>query len=174
METSSVSLKDFRASVIVSSDRAFQGIYPDKSGPAAHQWLQANGFLLDEAVVIIPDEPEALIKAVNDAMEYSDLIVISGGTGLGPRDITPQTLDKITDYVIPGIGELLRQESLKYSLNAYLSRCGGWKKADRMILGLPGNDKAVVEQLEVLKDLLPHIMLSVKGQCKHRRKVDQT
>lgn len=173
MEKSPVSLEHptFCAAVIVSSDRAHQGIYPDESGPAAREWLRTQGFTIDSPVVVVPDDPEALSKAVTEKMETADLIVISGGTGLGPRDNTPQTLDEICDYAVPGIGELLRAASLKYSLNAYLSRCGGWKKADRFILALPGNQKAVVEQLDSLKDLLPHILLSVKGQCKHRRKV---
>ena len=94
------------------------------------------------------------------------------GTGLGPRDITPQVLDGACDYGIPGFGELLRQGSLKYSLNAYLSRCGGWVKGRTLVLALPGNPKAVVEQLDILADLLPHALKSLQGKCDDRRKTE--
>jgi molybdopterin biosynthesis enzyme MoaB len=79
-------------------------------------------------------------------------------------------LDKVCDFAVPGFGEMLRAGSLKYSLNAYLSRCGGWVKGRALVLALPGNPKAVTEQLGIMKDLLPHALQSVRGECKHRRK----
>ncbi len=161
-----------KAAVIVSSDRAHSGTYEDKSGPAAKAWLADAKFEVDGPHVV-PDDPAALTETVLDAIRRgADMVVVSGGTGLSPRDITPQTLDRLADYGIPGFGELLRRESLKYSLNAYLSRCGGWVKDGVLILGLPGNPKAVVEQLDILKDLLDHALKAVHNECSHRRKVD--
>lgn len=165
------------AAVLVSSDRSFTGAYEDLSGPAARDYLTGKGFDVN-TVRVVPDDAGAITEAVLAALKGSeeartpDLLVISGGTGLGPRDITPQTLDKFCDYHVPGIGEMLRRESLKYSLNAYLSRCGGWVRGATLILALPGNPKAVVEQLEILADLLPHALMSVRGECKHRRKTE--
>lgn len=161
------------AAVIVCSDRARAGLYDDESGPAAAGWLEAHGFPA-AAPRVVPDEPVELERAVDAALSLSaQLVVVSGGTGLGPRDITPQTLDRICDYPIPGFGELLRRESLKYSLNAYLSRCGAWVKGRTLVLGLPGNPKAVREQLDILSDLLPHALKSLDGKCKDRRAVEQ-
>ena len=159
-----------RASVIVSSDRAHSGTYEDFSGPAAGSWLEIHGFAV-QGVTVVPDEPHVLRETIHRAMEQQvDLVVVSGGTGLGPRDVTPQVLSDMCDYQIPGFGELLRQGSLKYSLNAYLSRCGAWVKGRTLILALPGNPKAVTEQLGLLEDLLPHALKSLRGRCDHRRK----
>ena len=157
------------ASVIVSSDRAFQGTYTDQSGPAAQEWLADHGYAV-QGVQVVADDQGMLAETVSAAVARdTQLVVISGGTGLGPRDITPQTLDHLCDYQVPGFGEMLRRESLKYSLNAYLSRCGGWVKGRSLILALPGNPKAVVEQLSILQDLLPHALKAVAGTCDNRR-----
>ena len=169
MESSQPTQKSMLASVITSSDRASSGVYEDKSGEQACLWLRQNRFKIESSMVI-PDDAKALETAIDACLKVSDLVVISGGTGIGPRDITPQTLDQICDYSIAGFGELLRKESLKYSLNAYLSRCGGWVKNQTLLLALPGNPKAVVEQLDILKDLLPHALLALRGKCAHRRR----
>ncbi len=161
-----------QVAVIVSSDRAHAGTYVDESGPAAAAWLEEHGFAV-ASITVVADEPADLNGAIIGAKD-ADLIVLSGGTGISPRDVTPQTLDAICDYAIPGIGELLRAGSLKYSLNAYLSRCGGWVKDGQLILALPGNPKAVVEQLGIVADLLPHAVTAVKGKCHHRRKTEST
>ena len=157
------------AAVIISSDRAHIGTYEDHSGPAATGWLMERDFhVLDKRVV--PDDADALRDALADFVDQSvELIVISGGTGLGHRDVTPQVLDETCDYQVPGFGELMRQGSLQYSLNAYLSRCGGWVKGRSLVLALPGNPKAVTEQLGILESLLPHALKSLHGECHDRR-----
>lgn len=162
----------YTAAVIVSSDRAHTGTYEDLSGPAATTWLEANGFDFTGKVVV-PDEAGPLREMLDTYVSRGvSLVLISGGTGLGPRDITPQVLDAACDFAIPGFGEMLRQGSLKYSLNAYLSRCGGWVKGRTIVLALPGNPKAVVEQLDILADLLPHALKSMHGKCSDRRKTE--
>lgn len=160
-----------RTKVVVCSDRASAGTYEDKSGPAASTWLSENGYIC-ESVTVIPDNAAVLTETVL-AAAYTDIdfLVISGGTGIGPTDITPQTLTKICDFEVAGFGEMLRRESLKYSKNAYLSRCGGWVLKKKLIFALPGNPKAVCEQLDMLKDLLPHAVDAVQGKCKSRRPV---
>lgn len=166
-------MKDERlaAAVVVCSDRASSGVYDDRSGLTAVDWLMSHGFETSQPKIIFDDALD-IERAVDFAIASGvQLIVVSGGTGLGPRDNTPQTLDRICDYGVPGFGELLRRESLKFSLNAYLSRCGAWVKARTLILGLPGNPKAVLEQLEILGDLIPHALQSIAGKCKDRRAV---
>ena len=159
----------YRSHIIVSSDRASQGTYKDEAGPAAQMWLKKNKFQ-GTGITVIPDDEERLRMEVLMALPEVDLLVVSGGTGLGPKDITPQVIKSLADYEIPGFGELLRQESLKYSLNSYLSRCGGYVKNNKLILALPGNPKAVTEQLDILKDLLPNALCALKGECKHRNR----
>ncbi len=159
----------FNAKVLVSSDRAADGIYGDLSGPAAANWLELHGYRV-EGIQIVADDHHELSQAIEVACKSGiHLLVMSGGTGLGSRDITPQTLEVISDYPIPGFGELLRRESLRYSLNAYLSRCGGWVKNRVLVLALPGNPKAVCEQLDILCDLLPHALKSLGDACHDRR-----
>lgn len=165
-------MTEHHAAIIISSDRAHAGTYEDKSGPAARAWLEAHGFAV-KGLDVVPDEPTALRETIGSFVERGvDVLVISGGTGLSPRDVTPQVLDQVCDFHIPGFGEMLRQGSLKYSPNAYLSRCGGWVKGGTLVLALPGNPKAVTEQLDILGDLLPHALKNIRGECKHRHRND--
>ena len=125
--------KQYKSHVIVSSDRASQGTYEDESGPAAQTWLKKHKFKCT-GITVIPDDDERLRMEVLMAIHEVELLVVSGGTGVGPRDITPQVIKSVAHYEIPGFGELLRQESLKYSLNSYLSRCGAYVKNNKLIL----------------------------------------
>jgi molybdenum cofactor biosynthesis protein B len=158
-----------RSAVIVSSDRAYHGEYVDLAGPAAMEWLSAHHYFPQKKVVV-PDDRDRIKTCVEKLLLQSDLVVVSGGTGLGPKDLSPQAVTEVADYEIPGIGELLRAESLKFSLNAYISRCGGFVKNQKLILVLPGNPKAVVEQLNILKDVIRPAICALRGSCDHRRR----
>jgi molybdenum cofactor synthesis domain-containing protein len=160
------------AGIIIASDRAALGQYEDKSGPAIRAWIQSRTFLVAGRFSLVADVSESIAGMVSALLSDHDLIIVSGGTGLGPRDVTPQAIESLADYSIPGIGELLRNRSEKFSANSYLSRCGAWVKHQKLILAVPGNPKAVTEQLDILEDLLPHILMSLRGECKHRRRVD--
>jgi molybdopterin adenylyltransferase len=155
------------AHVLVCSDRASSLQYEDKAGPAAHEWLTRQGFLVS-GITVIPDSEAQLANLVSQLCSSEDVIIISGGTGLSARDITPQVLARHCDYEVPGIGEHLRRESLKFSPNALLSRGGAWAKNGRLIFALPGNPKAVIEQLEILGTLVQDSVTSAKGLCAHR------
>ncbi len=158
-----------QAVVIVSSDRAFTGTYQDESGPAAKSWLEDQGIRV-KSVQVVPDRNDKLLEALEDAHQDDvHLIVVSGGTGIGPRDLTPQVVSRYADYEIPGFGEFIRAESLKYSPKAYLSRCGAWVIGSQVIVALAGSPKATREQLEILKDLIPAAIDAVRDQCDHRR-----
>lgn len=161
-----------RSHVIVCSDRASEKVYEDHSGPAGMNWLESHNYIcLGKSV--IADDTTILTEAILELIDRLDLIVVIGGTGLGPRDITPQTVSKLADYEVPGFGELMRRESEKYSLNAHLSRCGAYVKGSALILSLPGNPKAAVEQLDILSDLIPNAICAIRGECKHRHRLSE-
>lgn len=153
--------------IVVCSDRARAGVYEDASGPAARKWLEAKGWNV-AGVHVIPDDPQRLKEVVSESAESAHMIVISGGTGIGERDITPQTLASLCDFEIPGVGEILRAESMKITPNGWLSRCGAWVLRRRLVLALPGNPKAVVEQLGILESMIPKAMRALAGTCEHR------
>ena len=140
----------------------------DVTRHAVNAWLVAMQFLPDEGRTLEFDA-DTLSREFVAARERSELVVVCGATGIGSRDIAPQTLARLCDFEIPGIGEMLRAESLKYSLNSYLSRCGGFVSQGRLVLSIPGNVKAALEQLEILKSLLPHAINSANGRCITRR-----
>lgn len=162
-----------RAMVVVSSDRAFQKVYADEAGPVAKAWLEDHGFFVPK-VLVVPDDREALLKALEDhhhdpekPQDSMDLIVVSGGTGLGPRDHSPQVIARYADYEIPGFGEIMRSESRSYSPKALLSRCGAWVIGTQLIIAVPGSPKATKEQLDICRDLIPAALKALKNQCDH-------
>ncbi|MFH1829179.1 MAG: MogA/MoaB family molybdenum cofactor biosynthesis protein [Pseudomonadota bacterium] len=151
--------------IITVSDRAASGTYDDLSGPAAKETLARK---FDEGDVkfdlkIVPDEPlrlhESIKKFVND--KY-DLVITTGGTGIGPRDITPEVTKKLIDKEIPGIGEAMRSYSMSITKNAMLSRgCAGVAK-ETLIVNLPGSPKAVSEILDYLSDTIKHAYYMIR------------
>lgn len=159
--------KSTTAHVIVCSDRAARSDYEDRAGPAAAAWLEKAGILIS-GITVIPDQANAIEDTLVSHWETSDFIIVSGGTGISPTDITPQVLNRICDYEVSGIGEHLRRESLVYSPNALLSRGGAWMFKGKLIYALPGNPKAVTEQLDILGDLIASSVTASKGLCKHR------
>jgi molybdenum cofactor synthesis domain-containing protein len=163
--------KPVRAALIVLCETDRAATSGAHSITAVENWLRAQNFSVAVSVVIDYDTFQ-LNRAFEAARAGAEVVIVCGGTGLGEREITPQTLERLCDYAIPGIGEMLRAESLKHSPNSYLSRCGGYVSQGRLVLALPGSAKAAVEQLEILKELLPHAINSVKGRCKSRRKLE--
>jgi molybdenum cofactor synthesis domain-containing protein len=164
-----------RAMVVVSSDRAAQNVYIDEAGPVAKAWLEDHGFEVPK-VIIVPDDREALLNALEDhhhnpekPHDSFDLIVVSGGTGLGTRDHSPQVIARYADYEIPGFGEIMRAESRKFSPKAFLSRCGAWVIGTQLILAIPGSPKATREQLDICRELIPAALKALKNQCDHHQ-----
>jgi molybdopterin adenylyltransferase len=157
-----------RASTLVLCEPARTPSHGEVTRRAVNDWLSAMDFVPDDGLTLDFDA-DALAREFVAARKRSELVVVCGGTGIGSRDIAPQTLTKLCDFEIPGLGEMLRAESLKYSLNSYLSRCGGYVSKGRLVLSIPGNVKAALEQLEILKSLLPHAIDSANGRCTTRR-----
>lgn len=153
----------FRIGVVTLSDKGSQGQRVDESGPVVQAMLADVGVV--DRVAILPDDAESiasLLVAWAD-QERLDLIVTTGGTGLSPRDVTPQATLQSIDYEIPGMAEVMRMQSLKKTPHAMLSRAVVGVRGQTMIVNLPGSPKAARENLEALMPALPHALAKLAG-----------
>jgi molybdenum cofactor synthesis domain-containing protein len=161
--------KDVSCAVLVMSDRASSGIYGDKSGTALKGHLKALGAKV-VSYEVIPDDPATIEKALRQIVKKHKprLVLASGGTGPGPRDVTPAVLEKMLDCPLEGLGELLRRESAAFTSTAWLSRMGGGILQGSLILALPGSPKAVEECWQILEPCLPKALQMIEKQG-HKR-----
>lgn len=156
-------LTGVRTAMITLSDRASNGEYADISGPTGTENLTSLGATIVEASVM-PDEKQQLadkIKALSAAGTV-DLIVTTGGTGIAERDTTPEALELACDKLIPGFGELLRQDGAQFTQFSWISRSIAGIAGNTLVIALPGNPKAVKEGLNALKGILPHTLKTLK------------
>jgi molybdenum cofactor synthesis domain-containing protein len=156
----------FTAGILTISDKGSRGERHDKSGEAIREILSVN----DARIVnydIVPDEKELIIeKLIKWADEDSlDVVITTGGTGLTPRDVTPEATLAVVDRIVPGFAEAMRAESLKKTPHAMLSRAVVGTRGQCLIINLPGSPKAVRECLEVILPALPHAVETLKGQA---------
>lgn len=154
----------YRAALIVLSDRAAAGERADQCIPIMKERLGPAYDIVHETVMA--DDAGALQAALIDLCDrnVASLILTSGGTGLSPRDRTPQTTAAILDYEVPGIGEAIRSASLQIVRSAMLSRAVAGVRLRTLIVNLPGSPKAVRESLDVIVDVLPHALELLCGQ----------
>jgi len=148
-----------RVGVLTISDRGAAGEYEDKSGPLAAELVaSATGWAV-ERYAVIPDDFETIVAALRDwCAEGLELVLTTGGTGFAPRDVTPEATRAVINRDAPGIAEALRAESLKVTRHAMLSRAVAGLRGGTLIVNLPGNPKAVRENLAVLLPVLPHAL----------------
>lgn len=154
-----------RVGILTISDRGAQGIYEDASGPlAAAIVLERTGWSIERRDVI-PDEFEVISRTLRDWCDAGlDLVLTSGGTGFAPRDVTPEATRAVIEREAQGIAEALRAESLKVTRHAMLSRAVAGIRGTTLIVNLPGNPKAVRENLDVLLPILPHALDLLTGR----------
>jgi len=152
-----------KAAVITISDRASKGIYEDLSGPEIEKIL--NELVPDCEVnkTIVPDEEMDILKAMQSFKGY-DFILTTGGTGIGPRDVTPNITEEYCDRELPGISETLRAESLKETNSAMLSRGYSGMKDNTIIVNFPGSVKAVRLCTRVIAPVMIHAVKMIKGE----------
>ncbi len=153
----------FRVALIVLSDRAARGDRADACLPVMREAL---GEIYDVVrAIVMEDDPSALQAELIDLCDThgADLIVTSGGTGLAPRDRTPQATAAILDYEVPGISEAIRAESMRIVRSAMLSRGIAGVRHRTLIINLPGSPKAVAESIEIIASILPHALELLAG-----------
>ncbi len=148
--------------IITLSDRAARGEYEDLSGPEIEQQLRAAFQPLEVERVLIGDEPDALKAQVQRTGEF-DVIITTGGTGIGPRDITPEVVNPMLDKEIPGIMEYIRTKHAARLPSALLSRSVAGVIGTTLIYTLPGSVKAVREYMEEILRSLEHALKMIGG-----------
>lgn len=157
------------ARVVTVSDRSARGERVDASGPRAVELLTAAGFEVDAA--LIPDGVESVTQALADAIRTgARLVITTGGTGVGPRDLTPEGTRPLLARELPGIAELLRREGARHTPMAVISRGLAGVTADdsrALIINLPGSVAAVEEGLAVLLPITAHVLDQLRGGDHH-------
>lgn len=156
----------FTAGILTISDKGSRGERQDKSGEAVREILSGGDFRIVN-YGIVPDEKELIVeKLVSWAdKDNLDVVITTGGTGLTPRDVTPEATLAVVDRIVPGFAEAMRAESLKKTPHAMLSRAVVGTRGKCLIVNLPGSPKAVRECLAVILPALPHAVETLKGQA---------
>jgi len=153
-----------QAVVLTISDSASRGERSDLSGPAVREELEKLGCEV-VAVMIVPDDVEAIRQKLHEHSESGaiDLIVTTGGTGLAPRDVTPEATLAVIEKPIPGLPELMRMEGMKSNPRAALSRAVAGLRKKTLIINLPGSVRGVRECLAAVAKILGHALEVASG-----------
>ena len=162
--------------VVTISDSGARGERPqDLSGQAIKDNLARFGGTLGH-YEIIPDEQDMIAQTIMRLVDdlHLDVVLTTGGTGLSPRDRTPQGTRLALDYEVPGLAEAMRGESAKKTPFAYLSRAVAGVRKETLIINLPGSPKGVVETLEVVAPLIPHAIETLRGDVREHKPSDRT
>lgn len=160
-----------RISVITASDRASRGEYEDKSGPEVvkkiEEFFSNKPWKLAFRRVVVPDEHDQLENSIREAVKCSDIVFITGGTGIGPRDITPDVVEKIIDKEIPGIMDFVRNKYGADIPSALISRSIAGIAKSTLVYAIPGSVKAAREYVQEILKTIEHSIFMLKGIDSH-------
>ena len=149
------------------SDSCHNGTRQDLSGPALAARIAALGWTV-ETVEILPDEQDQIAQRVAALADSGlDLILATGGTGVAPRDVTPEAVRLVIEKEIPGLGEAMRAKGLEKTPMSVLSRSIGGSRGRALIVAVPGSPKGAVESLDVIARVIPHIVDLLAGRTGH-------
>ena len=158
---------------VTISDRSSAGVYPDRSGPEIERILQGTfGANATFIAAIVPDELAAISNKLRELADdvACDLIVTTGGTGITPRDVTPEATRTVLEKELPGFGEAMRMQSLAKVKTAILSRAVAGTRGRSLIVNLPGKPTAVAECLEILAPAIREAVAHLRGEDPHGQK----
>ena len=146
-----------KTGVLIISDRSYRGEREDATGPLLIEHIRSKGWSVSE-FNIIPDEKQVIKQTLINLTDQTDidLIITSGGTGLSPRDVTPDVTAEVCDIAIPGLVEHMRMEGLKYTRHSLLSRAYAGVRGRTLIINLPGSPKGAIQNLSAIDDVLAH------------------
>ncbi|WP_322800757.1 molybdopterin adenylyltransferase [Thermoflexus sp.] len=159
-------METVRVGILTISDRAARGIYPDESGALLRERIAEQMGWTVAQYAVIPDDMEAIQRILRSWCDEEglDLILTTGGTGLSPRDLTPEATRPLLEREAPGIAEALRFYSLQQTPFAMLSRGVAGVRGRTLIINLPGSPRAVREAMEILGKVLPHAIAILRGE----------
>ena len=156
----------FSVGILTISDKGWHGERQDLSGEAIRETLNPLGVRV-VSYDIVPDEKDVIAGKLREWADGAgiDLIVTTGGTGLSPRDVTPEATLSVVERLAPGFGEVMRAQSLKEAPTAMLSRALAGIRKNTLIINLPGSPRAVRQCLEAILPALPHAIETLRGEA---------
>jgi len=160
-----MSAMSYRAAVLTVSDGVSRGVREDASGDAVAELLREAGYLVTRRVV--PDERGTIERTLRDLAAEAALVVTTGGTGLGPRDVTPEATRGVIEREAPGLGEAMRAAGRASTPFADLSRGTAGTLGASLVVNLPGSPAGAVESLRAVLAILPHAMELLSGGGEH-------
>jgi molybdopterin adenylyltransferase len=153
----------YSAAIITVSDKGSVGEREDKSGPALKVLLEGTYDV--QEMVIVPDEADIIARTIKDLIDSKciDLVVTTGGTGVAPRDVTPEATRLVMERELPGFAEVMRMESYKLTPTAMVSRALCGTRKGSLIINLPGSPRAATECLSFVLRAIPHTLEKLQG-----------
>jgi molybdopterin adenylyltransferase len=162
----SSSIPELTAAVLTVSDSSSRAEREDLGGPAVAAALEKRGFRV-VAREIVPDDAPAIAEAIKRLCTQARFVVTTGGTGIAPRDVTPEATRAVCDRLLEGVAERMRSEGAKSTRFAALSRAVCGVRGPSVILNLPGKPSGAVESLEAVIELIPHALQLLSGDTRH-------